>query len=167
MNQQNNTAFHDLPYTVRASWTFFIILCALGLLISFALLSLIGRGPSVILPIIVILCLLWVLLLIFMLVIGSRRIVLLPDSISYRTLMSRRDIAYTEIIHIGIDRVVRTGGARGGRAARYYLQIDTTMPEKHLRINAQVFSKRDIAFVINTIGVRVPSARLDESARQP
>ncbi len=163
-NQKNITGTYLLPRIIRAGWSPVVIFPVLGLLISLPLLSIIGRGPSAVLPVIVLLCVIWCAIAALVIVIASQRIVLQPESISYRTLFSRRKILFADITQVQLERVV--GAGRGSRTVKYILRIEDRLSDKPLLINIKSFSKRGISIVVDAIVRHSGSVTLDEGARQ-
>lgn len=165
MRQQISTGSYSLPYTVRPARAVLIFIFFLGIIISLLLLSLIQRGPSAILPVLLLLCIVWGFIGTWMLNVVSKRIVLLPDRICYRTLFSQHEMRFVDITHVELERV-RRKGYRTNRVVHYFLRIDDSSSDKPLLINTKPFSKRNLAIVVDAIATHALSATLDDDAQQ-
>ncbi len=170
MSEQNGARVHSysLPYTVRSERASIVLVLVLGVFLSLLLLSLVLRSLSAVLPKVLIMCMLWGSIGALMLSIGSKKIVLLPDRICYRTLFSQREILFTNITRVELDRVMRRGYRMFlfVQVAHYVLRIDDRFADKPLFINTKPFSKKDISIVVDVIATHAPSARLDSNTRQ-
>src|SRR5437660_11082721 len=105
MKNPDVAANYSLPYTVKASWALAIIFSLLGLLISLLLLSIIRRGPSAVLPVIAILCIVWVFLILLLVLFTAQKIVLLENSIRSIVLFSRHEMLYSDITRVEVESV--------------------------------------------------------------
>ena len=161
MRQQNNAETYPLPYTVRAGGVSFVMILVPGMFISLALLSLIGRGPAAVLPVVVIICLVWGSIGALLLGIKAQKIILLPDRICYRTLFSQREIRYAGITRIALERV-EGSGYRSSKVIRYMLRIEDRS-SKPLLINTKPFSKKNMSVVVEILAKHASSADLDTS----
>ena len=159
MGQQNAAMSYSLPYAVRVSWPPFVIFTVLGLLISFPLLSIIQRGPSAVLPVVVILCMVWGSIGILLLVIGLQKIVLLPDRIRYTSLFLRREMLFSDIRRIEVK-------ATPGRGGGYFLEIYGASSPKPLAISVKPFPRKGISVIVDVIATHTPSVTLDQKASQ-
>ena len=159
MKHPDGALTYSLPYTVKASWVPIIIFSLLGLLISFPLLLVSGRGSSAVLPVVVILCMVWAFIGLFLIMIGKQKIVLMNDIVRSVTLFSHIDMPYTDITRVELEPV-------HGRGSGYILQIYSDFSGRQLLINTKPFSKQDISIVVDVIATHAPSARLDSNTRQ-
>jgi len=165
MKQQSSTGMYSLPYTVRPEKAVFGLVFILGMIISFFLLLVIQRGPSTVLPVVLLLCMIWGYIIAWILSIGLQRIVLLPDRVCYRKLFSTKEVLFADITNVMLEQV-RVRGYRGYGVIRYFLRIDARSSEKPLLINTKPFSKKDLSIVIDVITTHAPSAHLDTSLLQ-
>jgi hypothetical protein len=165
MRQQISTGRYSLPYTVRSERAALIVIFFLGIIISLLLLSLIQRGPSAILPVLLLLCIVWGFIGTWMLNVVSKRIVLLPDRICYRTLFSQHEMRFEHITRVELERV-RRKGYRTNRVVRYFLRIDDNSSDKPLLINTKPFSKKNLAIVVDAIATHALSATFNDDVRQ-
>jgi hypothetical protein len=165
MSERNTTGTHSLPYTARVEPASLLVFLVPGLFLTLIVLSMLGRGPSAVLPVVLLLVLVW-LFLGTLLLRTLAKIVLLPDRICYDTLFSKQEMFFADITQVEFDRVAR-GAYRippGIRAPQYLLRIEDQSSSKRLLINAKPFSKRDLSIVIDVIATHAPQAFLNEGA---
>ena len=154
MERQNVTEGFSLAYAARPSWSPFIIFFMIGGLITLTLLPLIANSSA--LPL---LLLVWAPIGVFLLWLGSYKIVLLPGKLHYNMLFSRKEMFFADITRVAV-KVVH------GRGAGYILQVYGNSSDKPLAINVRPFRMRDISIVVDAIATYVPSATLDAIARE-
>lgn len=155
--RQNTTRRHSLPYIVRASWPPFLIFSAFGVVMSLSLLSIVGRGSSTFLPVLLIFCVIWVVIGSVLFWLASYKITLFADRICYRHLFSSNEMPFTDINYVELQVL-----GRGG----YILAIRNHTSSNPLFVSLKPFSKRDISIVIDVIATYAPRARLNDGARQ-
>ena len=165
MRHQNTMGTYKLPYTAKSERKSIVILIIFGTLISLPVLSILERGPTATLPVIIFLCLLWSSIGVLMLNVVSQKIVLLPDRVIYRTLFSKRETPFRDITYVARESTMRRG-YRGSQSIQYILRIEDRFSSNSLLINTKPFSKRNLSIIIDAIATHAPSVTLDESVRQ-
>ena len=158
---------YKLPHVIKAEWTAYLVFSILFGPISLLSLAAYYKNPDSNMWQAVLISI--GILTLFLVWIAYFKIILNSDGVIYKTLFSKGFKAkFSEIKKAEIDIGMRSSGNEqlGRQKGGYYrFNIFTHSSELPFTINMKLFSKRDLAILIDAIMVTNPSVELDKFSR--
>jgi hypothetical protein len=118
-----------------------------------------GAGGAVMTALLVVL---WIGLGALLLWLGSYRVAVLPDRVRVPRLGGAREIAYSALRAVSLERMGPPGAATDDRPANV-LCLRGASDDQTLLISVRPFHERDLAILLDAIAQLAPQARLDAS----
>lgn len=154
---------HDAAFTIHTQPAPAIVIVILGVAISVPLLTLLGRGPSALAPVLALLVAIWVALALLLARILSITVSILPDRIRYTALPRRRELPYADLATVSLERATVQGYRTSRESTR--LRLERASGGAKLVIPLEPFRRADVARIVDALASRAPGARLDPAAR--
>lgn len=152
-----------LPYTACVQMAPLALIAVIGVCVSLLLLAVRPRGGAGGAVMTALLVVLWLGLGALLLWLGSYRVMILPDRVRVLRLGGAREIAYSELRAVTLERVGSTMDADERPPNALVLRGATA--DRALLISVRPFHERDLAILLDAIAQLAPHARLDASAQ--
>lgn len=162
MTERDESREVTLPYTAHVQPAPLALIAVLGVCVSLLLLAVRPRGGAGGAVMTALLVVLWLGLGALLLWLGSYRVTVLPDRVRYLRLGGEREIAYSALRDVTLERVGPTIDAADERPPNA-LVLRGASDDETLFISVRPFHERDLAILLDAIAQLAPHARLDAS----
>jgi hypothetical protein len=150
-----------LPYTARVQPAPLALIAVIGVCVSLLLLAVRPRGGAGGFVITSLLVVLWLALGALLLWLGSYRVAVLPDRVRVLRLGGAREMAYSALGTVTLERVGPAIDA--DERPPNALILRGASDDQTLFISVRPFHERDLAILLDAIAQLAPHARLDAS----
>ncbi|HKV84283.1 MAG TPA: hypothetical protein VJN88_06985 [Ktedonobacterales bacterium] len=151
-----------LPYTARVQMTPLALIAVIGVCVSLLLLAARPRGAGGVVITALLVCL-WLGVGALLLWFGSYRVTLLPDRVRYLWLGGAREIAYSELRAVTLERV--GPATESSERPPNVLALRGATDDSALLISVRPFHERDLTILLDAIAQLAPHATLDASVQ--